>query len=271
MASKLLALIFLGLNIASANAALLNGSINLPSGVVSGSGTQFLISTQPNLGVQSTVTIASSQSSAPYSLNLPNGASYRVRFDCVSGCQGLDITTAGFWRQAPAGIVGFEANATSYLSAQNQTVNIQLGLADTFSGVINLPEEFIATGDETLVATVTAAVFGDAAVFRQVISTQEGETSWPFTIGVPAAETGGGWNFDVQCENCDVDIADQVHYPTSVAGDPASLEIGSRFFYLKNRDNLAMELTLISIAEPEPSDETLVIAPILLLLDDDQP
>lgn len=248
----------------SANAALLSGSINLPSGQVAASGgTQFIVSTQPSLGVQSTITIPTFQSSALFSLNLPNGASYRVRFDCVLGCAGLDITTAGFWSQT-TGVVGLQSNATSYLSAQNQNIDIQLEAADTFSGVISLPDGFQATGDASIAVTVSAAVFGEAAAFTQTIRPQEGEVSWPFTIGVPSNETLGGWNFDVQCQNCNA--PDQVHYPTSVTGDPTSLEIGRRFFYLKNRDNLSMEMTFISLVEPETNDT--VIAPILLLLDE---
>jgi len=256
------------LNVAAVNAALLSGSISLPSGrVASGSGSQFIVSTQPFLGVQSAVTIPVSQSTANFSLNLPNGASYRVRFDCVSGCGGLDFTTAGFWSQM-SGIVGLESNATSYLSAQSQNVNIQLEDADTFSGTIILPEGFQATGDESLLAIVSASTFGQAATFQQTITTQEGETNWPFTIGVPADATGGGWNVNVQCQNCDVDITAEPHYPTTVIGDPASLEISSQFFYLKNRDYRDMSMTLISIAKPEPEDSEFIVAPIILLLDD---
>jgi len=246
----------------------LSGSLSLPPSTAAGSGgVRFTISTQPSLGVQSTISIPAFQNSVGYSLTLPNGANYRVKFDCVSGCELLNTTTTGLW-SADDGVVARLSDATSYSSSQTQVVNLRLEEADVFSGFVNFPEGFQATGAEAITVSVIGASFAANAIFTQTIQPQADQSSWAFVVGVPPDETLGGWNMQLRCVDCNPGLASEPHFPTEVLGDPASLSINQQFFYLKNRDNPNIVVTFISNVRPEATGDS-ALAPIYLLLGDD--
>lgn len=257
----------------------ISGSFRLPSGVnATGTGAVFEISTDPldqftlnsRVAFSSTaVTVLPGNNSANYSLRLdnsPNQVSKKIKFECVSGCQSLDITSVGWW-SASRGVVG-RADASDYLANANLSIDLTMEGADTFAGTIVLPEGFTSTGNEEYTVEVRESSFAVTALFTQTVAPAANATSVPFRIGVPAQETGGGWNLNIRCQACEADLEDGPYYPRSASGNPVSLAAAGQFFFLKNNDFTNMQFDLISLRKPEVSPAAVVGAISLLLLAD---
>jgi len=148
-------------------------------------------------------------------------------------------------------------------------VDIVTELADRFSGNIRFPEGFVAEGDEFIFINVRRA--GDFVIdrFSQGFLTEVGQTSWGFDLTAPRSATGAGWVVDVSCSSCDEGISAEDHFPTTVNGDPMSLNDADAFLFPRNQNYSDINMTLISIApEPDPEDPP-VVAPMIFLLNDE--
>lgn len=262
---------------------LLTGTINMPTGVVPvSSAAVFRISTVPldtieeNQQTFTDVSIAPLSTSANYSITLldaepdvePQTIPRKLRFDCISGCANIRITTTGFWGGS-AGVVG-EAEAIEFDGFAPQVINITLERADHFSGTFELPDSFLASGAEVFTITATGSQFTDPPTFSQQISTVEGENKWGFYLGMPATSTGGGWTLSLSCDSCDELIPQGPYFPTTLSGNPLSTESQGQFSFLKNRSYSNIQMT---IPGPEPvvvdDPKVISIAPITLLLFDE--
>jgi len=266
----------------SAQTYSISGTFKLPAGVVAPSGgTEFKLSTDPlesfavgggTLETSASVVIAPFGNMSSYSLPLRDASSSsfdpnpkKIRFSCVSGCDGLGVVISGYW-STTVGVVDV-SGATEFPAIENATVNIELPKGDVFSGVIKLPDEFIANGDETIVITAKAASFGNAPEFSESVQVESGDTEWPFLISVPQLVGVGSWFIRLTCADCDENIPAQIHYPTTVAGDPLSLSPSERFFFIKSRNYNDMTLTFISTKEPVPETKaSMIVGSIFLLL-----
>lgn len=267
--------------LAQAQTFSISGDISLPDGTVApAGGTVFTISTDPLesfavgggfLESAITVTIAGSQQITSYSLTMrdddPQGGMLKkLRFNCDSGCDDLGALTQGYWSEIN-GVVG-EANATQYAATQNHVANIELLNADVFSGSVQLPDDFVANGNEGIIVVARASSFSNPVTFSQTITTTADETSWPFFIAVPQLTGVGGWSIEVTCGSCDEDISSATHYPTTATGDPMTIEPTEDFFFIAFKSFTDMQMTLISIAEPEEPTVNVMGAIQVLLLDD---
>ncbi len=211
------------------------------------------------------VTVAQFESSASYSIPLiETGSSsnnqFKLRFECLSGCSTLFITTVGFWGGA-SGVTG-ESNAMEFDASTAQNINLQLERADFFRGAIRLPEGLIATGEERF----TVSILGSQpvpVVFSQEVQTTEGETAWPFFLGVPPDETGGGWFLRLDCEGCSDALQTGPYFASSVTGELQIIQRSQSFFFRK--DNRYTNLSLVPLAL---STLPTVIPIISLLLDE---
>ena len=160
------------------------------------------------------------------------------------------------------------ANATEYLANSNRVINLAMQPADLFAGTVNFPNDFAATGTEQLVVEVRESSFAATAIFSQTLQPRPGSQSINFKLGVPSTATGGGWNIALRCINCNEDLAAGPYYPTSVNWAPSSLKSSSQFFFIRNRDNTAMTIDLISLALPESNTAPIIGAISYLLLSD---
>jgi len=125
-----------------------SGTISLPPGVNAGAGGVIY-----NIGVLEfvfidgifsrpidAVIIPEGQNSADYQFDLLSAdGNHVLNFECTSGCEGLDVTTDGFWSES-LGVVGsFIFGATRFSAAVDNEVDIVMESADTFSGTVSLP------------------------------------------------------------------------------------------------------------------------------------
>lgn len=257
-----------------------SGTFSLPQGIVApAGGTVFNLATDPldeftlNSRVAYSATevqIAAGQTSVFYTLRLDNSPvvlNKTLKFECVSGCDELDITTVGWWSSLK-GVVA-KADASNFVANTSQTIDIQMEPADVFAGSIIFPDDFLATGTELFTIEITETAFAVTARFSQQVLATENSQSVDFRLAVPADETNGGWNMSLRCLDCVSDLAAGPYYPTRVNGDPASLESSQQFFFQKNRDYTDIQFSLISLREPEVPRRPVISAISILLLGDD--
>lgn len=276
----------------SAQTFSISGDIRLPAGIVAPSGgAEFKISTDPlesfdvgggTLESSVTVVIPAVFSRTSYSLTMkdapppaqgqpasdPNPK--KLMFECVSGCDNLGAVTSGYW-STTAGVVD-AADASEFPATENAFVDIELPRGDVFSGSVKLPEGFVATGGEQITVLIRGNLFTNPPIFSQLIEPEEGESEWPFRIVVPDLQGVGGWFVELTCEMCDEDIPGEAHLPTTVAGDPMTLDSAQDFFFIKFRTYSGMLMTFISTRE-EPIEEdnaAKVLGAISILLDDEE-
>lgn len=185
----------------------------------------------------------------------------KVRFDCVSGCANIAITSTGFYG-AVQGVVS-EQDASEIDSLLPQQIDIQLERADLFTGVIEFPSTILASGNESIAVTVVGSQFINPATFTQSISVAEGEARWGFFVGVPATETGGGWTLELSCDNCPDQLISGPFYPTTSLGNPLSTSTDNQFFFRKSSAYSNIRLTFPA----RPSNDA-VPAIISILLDE---
>ena len=264
------------------SAVTFSGSITLPSGVNAGStgasfevGTQFLEFFVDGNGFirtsSDTVNIPPFGTTANFSFELPPNPTFdphTITFDCESGCNGLDVTTSGFWSES-LGVVGSFLDATEYSSSQNQNIDIVLESADVFSGTISLPEGFVATGNEQMVIRVRSTDFLSFDSYVAYVYPDAGETHGAFVIGAPSTGTTSSWEMEFLCNSCDADIEEQDHFPTTAGGNPPTLEEVEQFIFPNNVDYANMSLTLISNRVVPVDSGTSVLVPVMSLLLDD--
>ncbi len=264
-------------------AATFSGTISLPAGVNAGPsgvelrvGTAFIeFYTGPNgfpRFASDFVNIPPFANSTNFSFELPPSPSNdlnRVRFSCISGCESLDVTTSGNWSETE-GVVAFFLGGTDYDSRQNQTIDIVLESADTFQGLLRLPEGFVANGDEQLIVRVADAAQFSLESTLESIFPVAGQTSFPFVVGMP--EGGNGrWELEVYCLRCDQDVESADHYPTQLTGDPLTTNQRDAVLFSKNADYVNLSMTLISL-RPDPNKPNVVnLVPIMYLLLDELP
>lgn len=266
-----------------------SGRLSLPPGLLAGvGGATFEISAVPidmftendvEFMSTTTVTIPRGFTGVTYSLTLadiPAPAAgdppvevefRRVAIHCLSGCENLGVITLGYWNSA-RGIVSFD-NASEFDPQTSQIIDIDLERADIFEGVVNLPDGFVATGDEQIRVIVRgSSFFTDASAFSIDLPIVEGQSSWPFLLGVPSDETGGGWNVEMRCVDCEDDIETRVHFPTRATGDPMTLLNSQSFFFQRFNDFRNMQMTFISNRAPDTAPVA-IPGILLLLLDED--
>ncbi|GAA6137163.1 hypothetical protein NBRC116583_09100 [Arenicella sp. 4NH20-0111] len=260
----------------------LTGRISMPSGVVPvSSPAVFRVSSVPldtvDLnGVSSQtftdVSIEPLSSFADYSIPLLDSepgvgqqeVQRKLRFDCLSGCANIRITTTGYWGGS-AGVVS-EVDAIEFNAFAPQVINIMLERADHFSGTFEFPNGVSATGEEIFTVTLKGSQFTDPPTFTQMISADLDDVKWSFFVGVPASSTGGGWTLSLSCDSCDPSIPEGPYFPTTGAGDPVTTDSANQFFFLKNRVYSNIQLTLPS---PPFERKEFSIAPLTLLLFDE--
>lgn len=278
-------LIFSGLVFSgrSMGAATFSGTIALPSGVNAGaSGVELRVGTAgiefytgPNgfpRFASDFVRIPPFANSVNFSFDLPpspNNDLNRVDFSCVSGCELLDVTTSGNWSESE-GVVASFIGGTEYDSRVDQTINIRLETADTFKGRLNLPQGFVASGDEQIIVRVRDTTRFSFVSSIDSIFPAAGESSFPFVVGMPQGG-GGNWEVEVSCLRCDSEIEARDHYLTTFSGDPLTINQEEGVLFPKNSDSADLSLTLISLREPEPPIDpnrlnTVDISPIIYLI-----
>ena len=235
-----------------------SGTIALPVGTNAGpGGATFRISTFPLEIYQddglvklsnTTITINQGENSAPYSIELPrlpNHAEKSLSFECVSGCDNLDVTTVGSWSES-VGIVGL-IGADRYPN-KSETVNIVLEDADSFSLTVELPGSLTASGDEFF--SVTLRANGTPITlysFSKSFSVNPGESSWPVMLGVPSSKAESGWSVRISCSiNCTSGIDGTAAFATTVTGDPLSTTMGDAFIFGGNSDHSGITATFLT-------------------------
>lgn len=258
----------------------LTGQIMMPQGVTPvSSDAVFRVQTVPldtfvvgNATVQTstTVTIPRFAMSANYSITLKDGTvgdlNRKLKFECISGCSNIAITTVGYWGGIN-GIVG-EEDAQEFFSGIPQVINIDLERADFFSGVVALPEGLVANGTEVFTVTVVGVKgFSDRPSFSQTINTQQGQDRWAFYIGAPPSSTNSSWNLRLRCENCDAAIPSGPYFASTGLGNPLVFDSSGEFFFARNRAHANITLTLP--APPPPPPPPVTITPITTLLLDE--
>jgi len=286
-------LLFFALLLATGNANAqtysISGTFSLPGGIVAPSGgAEFKISTDPletfevgggSLESSATVIIPAFFNGGSYSLTLrdapepaetqpptdPNPK--KLMFECVSGCDSLGAITSGYW-SITAGVVDAD-QATEFPATQNATVNILLPRGDVFSGVVKLPEGFLATGDEQITVTIKGNSFSNPPTFSQLIETEEDENEWPFRFVAPR-NLVGGWFMELSCVSCDENIPVEAHLPTTALGDPMTLDGAQDFFFIRFRTYSNMVMTFISTKEEPELNAASVIGAMSILLDEEE-
>lgn len=273
-------LVFLWSNPAAAQSNTLSGQILMPSGVVPvSSSATFRIQTVPLqsftlpsgevVQAVTTVTIPRMSSSAQYSIALKDSPpsapveerQVKVKFDCITGCGNIAITSTGFLGGVQ-GVVS-EQDAVNVDSGLSTQVDIQLERADLFSGLIQLPSSLAATGNEVFTVSIVGSQFLNPSMFSQTIRTVEGDTRWSFFVGVPASETGGGWTLRLDCQSCNEGLVSGPYFPTTSSGDPLSTSTDNQFFFRKDRAYSNIRLSLPRLRQ------SVVITPVISLLLDD--
>lgn len=263
-----------------AKAATFSGTLQLPQGVTAGaSGAQFEVRTffveffQDDNGFFQTssddAVIPPFGSSANFSFELPDipsQSTHNITFNCETGCESLDATTTGYWN-ASSGVVGSPFDATDYVSTVNQTINIQLEAADRFIGTVLFPPGLTAAGDEQIVIRVRESAEFTLDSYIQYWYPEAGETNSGFVIGAPTSAATSAWEIEFYCNNCDDDIIDADLFPTTVLGDPASVNEADQFIFLKASDYSNMTMTLLAV--PTNSGDSNINGAIYILLDEE--
>lgn len=173
------------------------------------------------------VVIPQGQRSAPYQIDLfedpPLENSIALFFECSNGCDGLNLTTAGYW-SATTGVATQE-NRTLYPYYAINTVNIQLEQADIFSGEISLPmrsgssDQIVTLGDESLFITISEPQnLGLDQGFTFEINPVAGLSSIPFEVGVPTGSSSQDWVVQIKCAECDEDLESGTLFVTGTLG-----------------------------------------------------
>lgn len=256
----------------------LTGQITMPAGVTPvSSDAVFRIETVPldtfQVGgstVQSAVTvqIAVFTNSVGYSIPLRDlGANdsptRKLKFECLSGCGNIAITTVGYWGGAN-GIVS-EDDAQDVFFGIDQLIDLNLERADFFSGVIAFPQGLTASGNEEFTVTVRGTRgFNDDPEFSQVVTAQQGQDRWAFFVGAPADSTSSKWNLRLSCTGCDESIPSGPYFASASRGAPLLFSSAGEFFFDKNRSHGNIVLTLPSPPE-EPTSINIVPVTTLLL------
>lgn len=286
MSKRLILAAMLALFITKADAVTFSGTITLPNDTNAGaSGMDFDVGTYflefYRVGnfffTSSTVArIPAFGTTANFSFQIPSDPTFdthNIDFECTRGCANADVTTTGLW-SISRGAVGSFINASDYNSRANQVINIQLETADTFSGQVALPKDFVAKGDEQVIVRIrsNASFSFDSYVYYWY--PDAGQNSTNFRIGVPSTATASGWKLEYPCNSCDAGVESETHFPTKITGNPPSLDSASQFFYQDARDYSNIKLSLISLREP-PKPEVSpnarkILGAISLLLDDDE-
>lgn len=266
-----IALILTFCSILSANANTISGAVSLPPGVVAPSGgLDITVGSIPfdDFGFgRDRVRISAGQSSASYVLQFSDNSDRDITFDCED-CANLDVTSDGGWSNTQ-GVVGTFSGQT-FSGALDHVVNIRLERADTFKGTVSLPSGVIATGGEFLFVSIRSTdpfsfdSFGDGELLSA------GQTSFEFAIGAPSDSRRSGWDIRFVCLSCAPRVEPSGHFATTVAGGIPSLDSDSAFQFSSGLDFNGIDLTFIdNQAIPDESEEgEIIIAPILLLLDD---
>ena len=235
-----------------------SGSIALPSGVVAGAGGVTLrIQTFPlefrivgfEIFVSSTeVTIPQGSNSVNYRIDLQEDPTFETKgleFRCLSGCESLDVTTAGLWSEV-VGVTNF-FNDTDYSHYADNDVDILLEPADSFSGTVQLPNALTFLGTEFIVIRVSEVnvLFGNS--FTTFLSPGVGETSWPFNIGAPSDSTAPNWSIEISCFGCDGAISTASQFATTVNGNPLSTNPVNKHLFVSDQDFTGIELELLLV------------------------
>jgi len=235
------------------------GTLSLPNGQVAPSGgVSFDISTFPAefafvdgefLSTITEVTIPQGQNSANYEIELfeesPDSDQKSLDFECVRGCTGLDITTNGSWSES-LGVTDFFFG-TPYSHFANNTVNITLEAADTFTGTISLPDGFLSTGNEFIVVSIGEEGLLLGSRYSTFVRTMPNENGWSYQLGVPTNSVAPNWSVRVSCLSCGPNISTETQFTTTVMGDPLTEIEVNRFLFTPNTDYSDVNMTLIEV------------------------
>jgi len=246
-----------------------SGIISLPAGIVAGSdGVEIQLSGifaefSTSLDEQ-TIRISPGQSSSNYSLTFAID-NQGIEFEC-DDCFALGVTTRGQWNEID-GVSG-SFRATRYALGTNNNVDISLGLATTFTGRVLFPNNFVADGDELISVSFVGENNSPSQTFSDFDVLDAGATSFDFSIGVPSNLTRG-WTLRALCiRGCNENLlfsdsnlapsATDSNFPTTINGDPTSLDPNQAFIFPSNQDYSDISITL--------RGTNVVITPILYLL-----
>lgn len=237
----------------------LSGRLSLPFGQVApAGGVTFDVSTffadfafvdGQFLSTFDEVTIPEGQNSAAYEIDLfdedPIVEERRLDFECIRGCEGLDITTSGLWSES-TGVSGF-FRATTYSHFADNVVDITLESADTFTGTVFLPVGQVATSAEFIPVRVSEEGVFLGASYSTFIRTMPGENGWTFQLGVPTDSAASNWSVEVVCLSCEPTISTEVQYATTINGDPLSEVEANRFLFAPNVDHSGVDMTFLEV------------------------
>ena len=218
----------------------ISGTFSLPAGVVPTDDVLYEITTAPfesfvvdgqRYNSTDQVTITAANSSPMYEIFIPPAieqtTQYKISFRCLQGCEGLNVTTDGYWRNGSK-VVG-EINATSYRNDQSHTVNLEMEHARIFSGNLNFPVDRVPPGGDFFSVNLISLNQGDSRFwnyFSTIVGVPAGAESVPFSIGVPSDDpvSSGGWILFVNCIFCDSQYEQGLQYSTNIlTGNPLSV------------------------------------------------
>ena len=219
---------------------IISGTFSLPTGVVPAGDVVYEVTTQPfesfvfeGQAYSSTdqVTISAQDSSPTYQLFIPPDADdeqYKIMFKCLQGCETLNVSTDGYWRDATYKVVG-EVNAGVFGGGQSHTVNIEMEDAKIFAGSINFPAGLVPAGGEFFSVNLISLNQEDSRFwnfYSTIIGVQAGIDTVQFRIGVPLDDPvpTAGWFLFLNCIICDSRFEQRLQYATNILiGNPLTV------------------------------------------------
>lgn len=239
-----------------------SGTISLPSGLIAGpDGVTFEIKSNPIqlefidgqfLSSSTEVTIPNGQNSVSFQfdlLRIDNLFGPFLEFECLTGCTALDITSTGIWSES-LGVTGsILSSATTYSDSRDNAVDLLMEDADTFSGVVSLPDGYENVEEFSIIVRISDSGFFQFDSYSTFVQFESGDTSMPFSIGVPSDESSS-WTISVNCvPACPSGIVNETVYATEFVGDPLTENQNLQRLFPVASDYPNLTLTLLQLIE----------------------
>lgn len=116
---------------------------------------------------------------------------------------------------------------------------------DIYEGVVSLPNDVLATGEEQITITARSLEFFPTNLEFMVV-VPEGANEGPFSFLLDRNDAPVFWTLRISCQGCDEDVSDQVHFATTEIANPLSLDIGDNFNFAVGQDFRDLRFTFIS-------------------------
>ena len=225
----------------------ISGTMHLPTSAGVGGATVIVSVSDLNSSASQTIFVALSEgvSSGAYSATFPfdANASWRLFFNCFSGCDELSLLTLGYYDStAPNNTSPNQTDATPLVGGVDHSgIDMTALLGTTVNGIINLPS---VAGVGGIGVSIKATEDGGSRNQSAFVTIAEGTASVGYNFGIPP-EPGFNWRLEYFCFACAAPLLQTGYYaigvPNTTVEDPALTTL-----LASGMDHTAKNMTVLS-------------------------